>query len=160
MLYADLRITRAFLFHVLWCLCMLLFQNFQSFCICVCILFGWIHLYWKKHLWAADSKCSLCQWSRPSDFSGGMLFPSDFLCLMKDQKRFIQFGFSSFSLLGVTISSMYFQYALRICSWDSCLSSLYFMMSLVLFDFFFLLYALSFFLISLRISVVIHGQPF
>mgnify|MGYP000358514521 CR=1 FL=1 len=33
-------------------------------------------------------------------------------------------------------------------------------MSLVLFYFFFLLYALSFFLISLRISVVIHGQPY
>ena len=98
-------------------------------------------------------------WSRPSDFSGGMLFQSDFLCLMKDQKRFIQFGFSSFSLLGVTISSMYFQYAMRICFWDSRLSSLYFAMSLVLFDFFFLLYALSFFLINLRISVVIHGQP-
>jgi hypothetical protein len=48
-----------------------------------------------------------CEWSTPLDLSGGMVFPSDFLCLIKVQKRFILFLFVSSCLFifGVTMSS-------------------------------------------------------
>ena len=49
------------------------------------------------------------EWRVPADLSGGMLL-SDFLCLIYDQKRFMQFWLAFWlSVCGVTMPSIYFQ---------------------------------------------------
>jgi hypothetical protein len=64
--------------------------------------------------------------NNPPFCSGGISFPSDLLCFINVQKRFIQLGCLSSLGSGVMISSMYFQYARLISLCTSLFNSLYF----------------------------------
>ena len=99
----------------------------------------------------------------PSDFNGGVCLPSDLLCLVKVQNRFIVLPLfpvsRSDSVSLDVIPSMYFQYARRISFCVERFRSLNFVLSPLCPDFLERLYHLSLFLLSLLKSDVIHGHP-
>ena len=76
------------------------------------------------------------EYNNPPFCSGGISFPSDLLCFINVQKRFIPLGCLPSLGSGVMISSMYFQYVRLISLCTSLFNSLYFFLCLGSPDFF------------------------
>ena len=101
------------------------------------------------------------KWRVPADLSGGTLLLSDLLCLIYDQKHFMQFWLAFwFNLSVVLLCPLYISSKLFFsCHCVSCLSCLYFVASFLFPDFFLHLYNLSCYLMSLLRSLFIQGHP-